>query len=188
MGFDKDSIETKRVDPGRRLRALADAACKDHGFDHAEAALVALIEADADLVTYAVRATARDEIRMAMAVRRQRILGAAETLDEKREGKGGGGRPKEYAREVADKVREWGGRYLAWPLSSRKLLGEATVEDVKAEAEMYEASAQGNARNGRFMRLVQKRLVTLKVKPGEAVGKVLSDSVLEHLMAKAQAE
>ena len=186
MGFDKDSIETKRADPGRRLRALADAACKDHGFDHAEAALVAVIEADAALVTYAVRATARDEIRMAMAVRRQRIFGAAETVDDKRSG--GGGAPKQYAREVADKVREWGGRYLAWPLSSRKLLGEATVEDVRAEAEMYEASAQGNARNGRFMRLVEKRLVTMKAKAGEPVGNVLSDSVLERLMAKAQAE
>jgi len=53
---------------------------------------------------------------------------------------------------------------------------------------MYEASAQGNARNGRFMRLVEKRLVTMKAKPGEAVGKVLSDSVLQRLMAKAQAE
>lgn len=183
MGFDRSSVETK-PDPARRLRALADEACKSRGFDQAEDSLVTAIEADVELVTYAVRSTARAEIRMAMAVRRQRIAGTTETLDEQR----AASKPKTYAHDVCAKVQEWGGKYLAWPLSNRKLLGEATVEDVRAEAEMYEANAQGNARNGRFMRLVEKRLLTMKAKPGEVVGKVLSDSILERLMAKAQAE
>jgi hypothetical protein len=179
VGFDKSSLEVKEEKPALRIRCFADQVCKDAGYEGAEALLVAIIEADASLIAYAIQQTAHDEVRMSMAVRRQRISGTVETLESKLPG----GKPKTYSDEAVAAAQEWGGKFLAWPLSTRKLLGSATIEDVRAEAEMYEANAQGNARNGRFMRLVEKRL-----KPGEIVGKVLDDAKLEKLMAKAQSE
>jgi len=182
--FDGSSFE-KGKEPQRVLRQLADEACKKgQSFDRAEAELLAVIQGDPSLCAYACRIAAHEEIRMAMTVRRRLIVGATE--DESRPQFDG--KPKLYSREVSVKVAEWGGKYLAWPLSSRKLLGDATLDDVKAEAEMYEATAQGNARNGRFMRLVERRLLVLKIKAGEKVNKVLDDRELERLMTKARKE
>jgi len=178
--FDKSTLETDTA--ARRLRALSDEACGENGYSAAESKLVASIESDPTLVTYAIQHTAHYEVRMSMAVRRQRIIGS--TGPDALEGK----LPKVYSHEVCKAVQDWGGKYLSWPMSCRKVLGDADVEDVRAEAEMYEANAQGNARNGRFFRLVEKRLQTLKAKPGEAAGHVLSDAVLEKLMAKAITE
>ena len=174
MSFDKGSLD---VDPAKRLRLLADDVCAERGYARAEDVLVGLIEKDAHLVSYAVRRLAREEVRMGMAVRRQRIQGQVKT-----EGKKRGTAPKKYSN--GEKF-DWIGKFLTWPLSTRKLLADATLGDVQHEAEMYEGQAQGNARNGRFMRCVETRLKTLKIKEGETVGQVLDDSVLGNLMTKA---
>ena len=176
MSFDKGSIG---ADPAKRLRQLADDVCGKHGYARAEDVLVGLIEKDATLVGLAVRRLAREEVRLGMAVRRQRIQGQVVTVDNKR-----GTAPKMYSKAVAAKCG-LAGKFLTWPLSNRKFLADATLDDVQHEAEMYEGQAQGNARNGRFMRCVEKRLKTLKIKEGETVGQVLDDSVLGNLMSKA---
>jgi len=180
MGFDKSSLEHETE--AQRIRHMADEAVDAVGFDKAEKVLAERIGADPSLTRYAIQATARAEVRMAMAVRRQRIAGAEETVDDKR----ADGSPKRYSDAVCRKVSEYAGKFLGWPMSNRKVLGEATLVEVREEAEMYEANAMGNARNGRFMRLLERRMLALKVKEGEPVKKLLTDDQLARLMAKAQ--
>jgi hypothetical protein len=178
--FDPAGVDvSEEMTVSTRIRALADSLTQEFGFSIAESKLVGALIADDELANYAVRAFAHSEIHMAMAVRRKRIQGAPEPIEM------GSQTVKHYSKDVGIKVGEWAGRFLGWPLSTHKLLRDASLQDVRAEAEMYEGQAQGNARNGRFMRLVERRLVTLKIKDGETVGKVLDDAILARLMAKA---
>ncbi|MEY4932889.1 MAG: hypothetical protein RLZZ403_1209 [Pseudomonadota bacterium] len=177
--FDKSSLETDT--PAKRIRRMADACVEEMGFADAEQCLIEHITPDPQLVSHAIYVTARVEIRMAMAVRRHRILGVEDDIAEE----SGGKEPKKYSKKVREKVILYG-KYLGWPLSTKKVLGEATLTDVRSEAEMYEGQASGNARNGRFMRLVEKRMVALKAKENEAVRGLLSDDQLARLMARAR--
>lgn len=161
------------------IRRLARDLCKGDDFDGAERSLVDRISADAGLTAYAVKSFAHAEIRFLMATRRAAISGYSEL-------ERGGKLPKVYPKETMERVNELGGKFLSWPLSTGKRLSEATLADVVAEAEMYEAHAKGNALNGRFFRLVAARLKTLNAKPNEKVGKVLDDRCLEVLMGKAR--
>lgn len=185
MAFDKSSILSDADEPARRLRALADEACSGGDYKGAETTLVAAITADTELIAHAIRQTAHDEVRMAMAVQRQRISGTVMTLNTKLPGASKA--PKVYTVEEMQKVSEWTGKYLSWPLSIRKPLGSATLDEVRAEAQLYEAHAQGNAARGRWFRLIEKRMITLNAKPNEPVGKVLDDVTLGKLAAKARA-
>jgi hypothetical protein len=185
MGFDKSSVETEPE--GAIVRRMADAAIAQHGYRAAEEKVVAGINSQARLITWAIHRAARAEIRLAMAARRVDITGVVDDRLLTSQPAKPYTKQKEqaYSEEVCRKVSEWAGKYLAWPMSDKRLLGEATLQDVRREAEMYEANAQGNARNGRFMRLLEKRLQTLKIKTGETVGQVLTDDQLATLMAKA---
>lgn len=174
--FDATSLTTDSV--VTRIRNLADQLCATLGYDAAESELAKQIEADPELVAYAISTTARREIHLSMATVRQQHIKPATTSSKA---------PKVYSRAVRDKVSTAGSGLLAWPLSSRKLLGDATTRDIEAEAEMYEATAQGNARNGKFMRAVATRMHALKAKPSETVRDVMDNDTLARLLAKAKA-
>jgi hypothetical protein len=87
------------------------------------------------------------------------------------------------SKDVQRRVDTYLGKFLSWPMSTSKRLGDSNREEVGEEAEMYERQASGNAHRGRFMRLVQRRTPT-----GKLVGQVLSDGALAKLYSKAKTE
>lgn len=172
------TVTDEKLSNGVRVRRMADAACAKVGFAKADEILETQIRSDETLTEYAISFTAHREVQLAIHARRAQITGTAEP-DERRD-------PKTYSEPVRDRCLQWAGKYLGWPMSTRKTLGESTVDEVASEAEMYEAKASGHARQGRFMRLVATRMKTLKAKPNEPVGKVLDDNGLKRLMTRAK--
>jgi hypothetical protein len=169
----------------RAIRAKTDELCTQNGYVEAEALLEEQIQHSADWRRCAIHQFAHQEVRLSMAIRRNKIIGTeGDSLEGKVAGKGGK-LPKVYSERVARECLDMGGRYLQWPLSNRKLLGDATLEDITAEATMYESHAKGNARNGAFMRLVEKRMRAASAKPSDLVRKVLDERTLSGLMSKA---
>jgi len=178
--FEQSSLTTEEK-MSARVRAMVDETCARLGFGpKTEEALVEQFRCLPELTDYCLRATARSEVRLAMTMQRQRIVGQEETVDDRR-----GSAPKVYGKDLGAHVAQLGGKYLSWPLSNRKLLRDATVLEVKSEAEMYEANAMGNARNGRFMRLVARKMEALGATAKDTAGKLLSDDDLRRLMKAA---
>jgi hypothetical protein len=162
------------------IHQMADEACRDNAFAVAEKKLVTSIMSDKRLTRVAVTAFAHDEIQFSIQKRRQHITAAARdeppTSTSKQQA-------RIYAKDVTERISRWSGQYLSWPLSTRVLLGDATLNEVTAEAEMYDAQSAGNARNARFMRLVAARL---KKSGADIVKKCLTDSQLAVLMSRAK--
>lgn len=158
-----------------------------HGADAAEKLAIKKIVGDADMTEAAVRVSVHYLIRLEMREVRSAIQGASIQSDERGDGSF---LPKQkaptYQPEVQQRVSAWSGKYLQWPLSCRKLLGDALRGDIILEAEMYERNALGNARNGRFMRAILKRIPTTATTT--KVGDILTDDQLAKIMAKSQSE
>ncbi len=165
--------------PSLVMRRLADEACREVGFRRAEARLVKAISASKVLVAHAIRTTAAVQIRLAIHVRRQAIQGVPRELD------GKGRAPKRYSKSLRERVVNYAGQWLGWPMSKGQTLGASTSDQIEAEAIMYEAKASGHAIVGRFMRLVQRRMKAAKAKPKTMVANVLNDAELGRLMSKA---
>lgn len=189
MGFDPSSFEYESY--AARVRLLADQACSTGGYQTAGTVIAQAIRKDAGLIEYAVRFTAHEAVSKAMRIKRVRIMTGFDGDEDLPVGPRGGKKEvRRYSKEEQVGVSKVGGKYLSgylsWPLSCKKELGDAVLDEIVAEAEMYERHASGNARAGRFMRLIQKRMLALKAKPGEPLRNVLDESVLASLMAKAQ--
>lgn len=178
--FEASTVQAKtKESPAVRIRRLTEQLCNGVGFEKAEDAIAKAIADDPELIAEAIRATAHREVHYLMHQRRGRIQDPTQKQ---------AGPPKTYSDETQRRCEEWAGRYLNWPMSSRKTLGQSTEPEVAEEAKMYKAKADGNARAERFMRLVAQRMKTLKAKPGETVSKVLDHRALERLMEKAKKE
>jgi hypothetical protein len=96
-------------------------------------------------------------------------------------GNGGMNKPRIIPKAMQMAVEEACGKYYNWPLMNGAKLADANRDHILKDAERYQANADGNAKNARFLRLVASQL-----QGTQTVKEVLSESQLALFMNRAR--
>jgi hypothetical protein len=128
---------------------------------------------DEDLTALAVHNAAYDALRERMRDVRAEISNGG--------GNGEAHQSKVYSPELREKLQQSLRGFLQRPMMDGTLLENATREVLLSDAERYENYAEGNAREGRFLRAVAK-----KVPDEKKVKDVFSEQQLQRLYDRAK--
>lgn len=161
--------EEKEKSPSETVHVLAEMVYLDDGYSELSVEKLArLFCKQPQLQQYLLRQAAKDALTYVQRAARSKISG---------------GSPRVYSKEMQESVQIALGKYMSWPMMNGKMLADADRDEVQADAASYQANAEGNLRNARFLTFVANGL-----KEGQTVSDVFTEAKLAKLMAKARGE